>query len=244
MRVVAIIEARMTSSRLPGKVLLPVLGISMLERLITRLRSVSNINEIVVATTTNSQDDIIVELCERLKTQTFRGSELDVFQRVIGAAIFAEAEIIVEITGDCPIIDPNLIEDAVETFKFSKVDYLSNCEIQTYPAGMEIQVVNLQALVRSYSMTNSLLDKEHVTLHIRKNPELFKHMHITAPLHLHAPELSVTLDERADFELITFIIEQLEPMNFYFGCGEIVNLLKSNKKMATLNAGVLRKGDT
>ena len=244
MRVVAIIEARMTSSRLPGKVLLPVLGISMLERLITRLKSVSNINEIIVATTTNSQDDIIVELCERLKTRTFRGSELDVFQRVIGAAIFAEAEIIVEITGDCPIIDPNLIEDAVEIFKFSKVDYLSNCEIQTYPAGMEIQVVNLQALVRSYSMTNSLLDKEHVTLHIRKNPELFKHMHITAPLNLLAPELSVTLDERADFELITFIIEQLEPTNFYFGCGEIVNLLRSNKKMATLNSGVRRKGDT
>ena len=244
MRVVAIIEARMTSSRLPGKVLLPVLGISMLERLITRLKSVSNINEIVVATTTNSQDDIIVELCERLKTRTFRGSELDVFQRVIGASIFAEAEIIVEITGDCPIIDPKLIEDAVETFKFSKVDYLSNCEIQTYPAGMEIQVINLQALVRSYSMTNSLLDKEHVTLHIRKNPELFKHMHITAPLNLLAPELSVTLDERADFELITFIIEQLEPTNFYFGCGEIVNLLRSNKKMATLNSGVRRKGDT
>jgi spore coat polysaccharide biosynthesis protein SpsF len=244
MRVVAIIEARMTSSRLPGKVLLPVLGISMLERLITRLKSVSNIDEIVVATTTNSQDDLIVELCESLKTRTFRGSELDVFQRVIGAAIFAEAEIIVEITGDCPIIDPNLIENAVETFKFSKVDYLSNCEIQTFPAGMEIQVVKLQALVRSYSMTNSLLDKEHVTLHIRKNPELFKHMHITAPLNLLAPELSVTLDERADFELITFVIEQLEPTNFYFGCGEIVNLLKSNEKMATLNSGVRRKGDT
>ena len=93
-------------------------------------------------------------------------------------------------------------------------------------------------------MTNSLLDKEHVTLHIRKNPELFKHMHITAPLNLLAPELSVTLDERADFELITFIIEQLEPTNFYFGCGEIVNLLRSNKKMATLNSGVRRKGDT
>ena len=93
-------------------------------------------------------------------------------------------------------------------------------------------------------MTTSLLDQEHVTLHIRKNPELFKHMHVTAPLNLFAPKLSVTLDEIADFELITFVIEQLEPKNFYFGCVDIVSLLKSNKQMATLNSGVRRKGDT
>jgi spore coat polysaccharide biosynthesis protein SpsF len=244
MRVVAIIEARMTSSRLPGKVLLPVLGITMLERLITRLQTVSSINEIVVATTINSQDNPIVELCESLKVQTFRGSELNVFQRVIEAAKFSEADLIVEITGDCPLIDPILVRQAIETFKSSEADYLSNCEIQTYPAGMEIQVVKLAALVKSYSMTSCLLDREHVTLHIRKNPKLFKHIHITAPKNLYAPEFSVTLDERADFELITFVIEKLEPADLFFGCSEIIDLLKRNLHVANMNSHVRRKGDT
>jgi spore coat polysaccharide biosynthesis protein SpsF len=244
MRVVAIIEARMTSSRLPGKVLMPVLGVTMLERLIARLQTVHSINEIVVATTVSSQDNPIVELCESLKTRTFRGSELNVFQRVIEAAEFAEADSIVEITGDCPLIDPILVGEAIETFKFSEADYLSNCEIQTYPVGMEIQIVKLAALVKSYSMTSSLLDREHVTLHIRANPQLFKHIHITAPMDLYAPELSVTLDERADLEVITFVVEKLEAKNKFFGCAEIISLLKKNVWVADINSSVRRKGDT
>ena len=166
------------------------------------------------------------------------------FQRVIDAAKFAEADTIVEITGDCPLIDPILVGEAVETFKFSNADYLSNCERQTYPLGMEIQIMKLEALTKSYSMTDSLLDQEHVTLHIRKNPKLFKHIHVTAPINLNAPELSVTMDERADFELISFVIESLEPKNLFFGCGEIINLLKRNVRMGNINSGVQRKGDT
>lgn len=244
MKVVAIIEARMTSTRLPGKVMMQSLGITMLERLIVRLRSVSNLDEVVVATTINPDDDPIVELCKSLCIRSFRGSELNVFERVIAASHSAEADVIVEITGDCPLIDPKLVESAINAFLLSESDYLSNCEKQTFPLGMEIQVIKLSSLKESYSMTNSELDREHVTLHIRRNPGTFKQTHLTAPPELNAPQFSVTLDEIADYELITYVIESLEPTNFYFGCNEIVELLRENSTKALINSEVKRKGDT
>ena len=244
MVVVATIEARMTSKRLPGKVMAECMGITMLERLVTRLRSVSNIDEIVIATTTNSEDDILVELASNLGVRFFRGSEDNVFDRVIQAALFARADTVVEITGDCPLLDPVLVEQMVEIFRFNSCDYLSNCESPSFPAGMEIQVVSLQALVKSYQMTDSVLDREHVTLHIRKNPELFRQMHLIAPLGLRFPEFSVTLDESADLEVIRAVIENLETSNPLFGCENIIHFLNQNQNIAKLNMNVTRKGDT
>jgi spore coat polysaccharide biosynthesis protein SpsF len=244
MKVVAIIEARMTSTRLPGKVMLHSLGMSMLERLVLRLRSVSNIDEVIVATTTNPEDDTIVNLCNSLSIRSFRGSELNVFERVIAAGHFSCADVVVEITGDCPLIDPRLVEKAVDSFLQTNPDYLSNCEKQTFPAGMEIQVVKLSSLIKSYSMTTSELDREHVTLHIRMNPEVFEQIHLKAPPELYAPQFSVTLDEYPDYELINFVIESLEPNGFYFGCDSIIELLRENATKAMVNSDVKRKGDT
>jgi spore coat polysaccharide biosynthesis protein SpsF len=243
MTVVATIEARMTSKRLPGKVMANCRGISMLERLATRLRSVSNIDEVLIATTTNSEDDVVVELASNLGVRFFRGSEDNVFDRVIQAATFAGADTVVEITGDCPLLDPVLVEQMVEIFRCNSIDYLSNCESPSFPAGMEIQVVSLQALIKSYKMTNSVLDREHVTLHIRKNPEQFRQMHLIAPLSLRFPELSVTLDESADLEVIRAVIENLETSNPLFGCEDIVQFLNQNPHIAKLNKSVARKGD-
>ena len=244
MTVIATIEARMTSKRLPGKVMAECMGITMLERLITRLRSVSNIDEVVIATTTNSEDDILVELASNLGIRFFRGNEDNVFDRVIQTAKFAGADTVVEITGDCPLLDPVLVEQMVQIFRFNSIDYLSNCESPSYPAGMEIQVVSLQALMKSYQMTDSALDREHVTLHIRKHPEVFRQMHLIAPLGLRFPELSVTLDESEDLEVIKAVIENLETLNPLFGCEEIVQFLNQNQDIAKLNIGVYRKGDT
>jgi spore coat polysaccharide biosynthesis protein SpsF len=109
---------------------------------------------------------------------------------------------------------------------------------------MEIQVVSLQALMKSYQMTDSALDREHVTLHIRKHPEVFRQMHLIAPLGLRFPELSVTLDESEDLEVIKAVIENLETLNPLFGCEEIVQFLNQNQDIAKLNIDVYRKGDT
>jgi spore coat polysaccharide biosynthesis protein SpsF len=206
--------------------------------------SVPNIEEIVVATTDNPEDDVLVNLMSFLGVRYYRGSEKDVFGRVIDAATTVNAGIIVEITGDCPLIDPILVEQMIEIYLNNSCDYLSNCETPSYLTGMEIQIISLDSLKKSYVMTENPLDREHVTLHMRNNPEIFNQFHIIAPVDLRYPNLSVTLDEQSDLEVINSVIEHLEYLNPLFGCKEIIEFLKNNESIANLNKHVIRKGDT
>jgi spore coat polysaccharide biosynthesis protein SpsF len=244
MKIVAIIEARTGSSRLPGKVLLECNNKSMIERLLIRLQSVDLFDDIIVATTNNSLDNRFVELLNSLGIKYFRGDEENVFDRVIKCAEFTGAQVIVEISGDCPIIDPKIVTEMIKLFLSTDVDYLSNCEISTYPLGMAVEIISLEALKKSYSMTTSKLDREHVTLHIRKNPSIFKVLNVTAPENLYHPELSVTLDEPSDFTVISKIIHYLEPLDALFDCEQIIDFLIENPQIAKLNSSVIRKGDT
>jgi len=206
MKIVSTIEARMTSSRLPGKPMLKVNNRSMLEHLVIRLKSINLIDEIVLATTTNSPDDLLVKEADKLGIKIHRGDENNVMKRVIEAGESVKADVIVEITGDCPIIDPKIIEESINIFKSNSYDYVSNALIRTYPDGMDTQVFLLSTLKNSYSMTNSEKDYEHVTLHIRNNPEIFTHYNMIAPSKIRRPELGLTLDEIKDYELIKKII--------------------------------------
>lgn len=245
MKVVATIEARMTSSRLPGKVLLPALGKPMLHHLIQRLRAVPSIDEIVIATTTNATDDVLVQFAAHEGVFVSRGSEDDVMGRVIGAAQSRNADVIVEITGDCPIIDPDIVEQTIRVFFHNQsAVYASNGHFRSYPDGMDTQVFHLETLMRSASMTNDALDREHVTLHIRNHPELFPAVHLIAPPSMHWPELGLTLDEPADYRLLTKIIEALAPIDPLFGCLDVLRLLKQNPDWVAINRDVTRKGDT
>ena len=187
MNIVSIIEARMNSKRLPGKVLLPAQKISMLEHLVERLKTIKIIDQIVVATTVNSKDDEIVELCQKKEINFFRGSEEDVMGRVICAAEKYFADLIVEITADCPLIDPNIVDQIIRIFLANNVDYVSNAIVRSYPDGMDTQVFSLKTLKTSYEMVNSDLEKEHVTLHIRNNPNLFSHINVIAPKNIYYP---------------------------------------------------------
>src|SRR3954470_1753619 len=139
-RVVATIEARMTSSRLPGKVLLPAVGKPLLELMVARLRRSRHVDEIVIATTEDASSDPLEELAERLGIGCFRGSENDVLARVLGAAQAYDAEWIVEVTGDCPLIEPVVVDRVVERFAEGGADYCSNTLEQTFPRGMDVQV--------------------------------------------------------------------------------------------------------
>lgn len=244
MKIVAIVEARMTSSRLPGKVLLPVLGRPLLHHLITRLKAVSSLDEIVLATTVNAIDDILEAFAKDEGIGCFRGSEDDVMARVIGAAESANADVIVEITGDCPIIDPEIVEQVIQMYKACKADYVSNTQVRSYPDGMDTQVVRLEALKRSAAITDDPLDHEHVTLHIRNHPELFAHVHLVAPPEMHWPELGLTLDEEADYRLLKKIIETLTPQNPLFNCHDVVRLLRQNPDWVDMNRAIVRKGDS
>jgi spore coat polysaccharide biosynthesis protein SpsF len=242
-QIVAIIEARMTSSRLPGKVLMKILERPILHYMIDRLKAVTLIDRIVLATTINSTDDILVEFAKDEGIDFFRGSEEDVMLRVIEAADFANADIIVEVTGDCPIIDPEIIEQTISMYNNNNVDYVSNGHVRSYPDGMDTQVYSLETLKRSISMTNDLLDHEHVTLHIRNNPKLFTRINLIAPPEVYWPELGLTLDERSDYDLLKIIIKHFIKTPL-FSCLDVVKYLRKNQHLVEINNNVKRKGDS
>jgi spore coat polysaccharide biosynthesis protein SpsF len=245
MKFVATIEARMTSTRLPGKVMLEAAGKPMLEHLVERLKLVKSIDEIVIATTKNSTDDLMEEFSDRLRVKVFRGDEDNVMSRVIEAGKSANADVIVEITGDCPIIDHEIIEQTIQVYKHNSADYVSNNNIRSYPDGMDVQVFALEKLIESSKMTNNALDQEHVTLHIRNNPELFSRINLHSTPELYLPDLGLTLDEQEDYVLLKNIIEYFyDKGNPYFSCNDVVRYLKENPDLLKINSHIVRKGDT
>jgi spore coat polysaccharide biosynthesis protein SpsF len=241
MKVVATIEARMNSTRLPGKMLLPVNGKPILLHLVNRIRQVSSIDEIVLATTSNTTDDDLAAFAETNNLKYFRGSEENVMSRVIEAADSAKAEVIVEIIGDCPLIDPGIVEQTIQMFLHNSCDYVYNRQVPSFPDGMDVQVYKLDTLKKSAAMTDDQLDYEHVTRHIRQHPEIFSHMHLVAPPELHWPDLELLLDEEDDYEFLKIIIEHFGDQNPYFSCREIVELLQCRPELLSINHGVKRR---
>lgn len=243
MKIVCTIEARMSSTRLPGKVLMKVSGFTFLEHIIKRLSVVKLIDEIVIATSINSKDDKIVELAKSRKFKFYRGSEDDVMSRVLNASKMESADIIVEITGDCPMIDPRIVEQMINIFLKNDVDYVSNARYRSYPDGMDVEVFSYKALKKSSLITNDVKDREHVTLHIQNNPKLFSSINVVAPPELFWPDLGLTLDELSDYKFIKVIIDHLFKKNPYFSCGEIISFLKKNRELLEINNKVKRKGN-
>ena len=241
---VATIEARMSSSRLPGKVLLPAAGKPMLQHVFERLKQVDSLSDIVLATTLNQPDDVLEGFAREMGMLCFRGSEDDVLSRVIGAAEKAGADVVVEISGDCPLIDPELISQCIEIHKNNKADFVSNSLIPSYPGGMDVAVFSLDVLKKSELMAKDPLHREHVCLNIVEHPEIFSRLNVIAPPKLYWPDLHVLLDELDDYELIHHLIEQLSGQDPYFDCYQIINYIKSNPKIRQINSRVNRKGAT
>lgn len=242
-KIIAIVEARMTSSRLPGKHLLEVNGRPIIGHLIDRLKAVFLIDQIVIAMTVRNNDDPLEAYAISLGVEVFRGNENDVMGRVLNAAQVYEADIICEVTGDCPIIDPVLIEQAIKTYQINQVSYVNNGRFGL-PDGMGCQVFGTKDLILSESLTQEPLDREHVTLHIKRNPEIFPAIYIPALATYRWPELEVTLDEKADYILLKNIIEYFEPTNPLFGCLDVIQLLKQRPYLLSINHAVVRKGNT
>ena len=181
----------------------------------------------------------------RLRVKVCRGDEENVMSRVIEAGKSANADVIVEITGDCPIIDHEIIEQTIQVYKHNSVDYVSNNNIRSYPDGMDVQVFALEKLIESSKMTNNALDQEHVTLHIRNNPELFSRINLHSTPELYLPDLGLTLDEQEDYVLLKNIIEYFYDKDHpYFSCNDVVNYLKENPDLLKINSHIVRKGDT
>lgn len=164
---VAIVQARMTSSRLPGKVLADICGKAALQRQIERIQQAKRVDKIMVATTTNASDDPIVELCGRLGVDVFRGDEADVLERFRGAAEAAGATAVVRLTADCPMIDPDVLDGVVELFNEGCWDYVSNCNERTFPDGLDVEVFTRAALEEAAEKATAPFQREHVTPYMR-----------------------------------------------------------------------------
>lgn len=240
-KIVATIEARMTSSRLPGKVLMPIGGKPALEQLVERLKKSKYLDEIVVATTINDADQPIVDLALKLGVSYFQGSEVDVLGRVLGAANSAKAEIIVEITGDCPFVDWRLVDRGIEEFFASPVDYASNTVEDTFPNGFDVQVFPVAVLAEVAGLTQDPIDRTHVSYYIYTHPEKYRIHNWTASPECFGPELRVTLDEEADYAALKMIFEKLAPQNPDFSAVDVVKLLRDNPEIIQINKNVRQK---
>lgn len=247
-KIVASIEARMTSKRLPGKVLKEFCdGKPMLQVLIERLRASRYLADIVVATTNNTTDDPIVRLCEGMGVSYFRGSEEDVLGRVIGAVASVAGDIIVEVTGDCPVLDPVVVDYVIESYlsNYPKFDYVCNTglgdlEQHAIPLGMDVQVFTYQDLARIGSLSTDPDDREHVSLYFYRDGGCNHYSLLNVPI----PErwrrgypVRLTVDTAEDYLVVQKIYESLHASNV-FTLEEILNFCDTHPEIVAMNANV------
>lgn len=241
MRTVAIVQARMRSTRLPGKVLRPILGRPMLEHLIERLRRVPELDDVVVATTLDPSCQPIEDLARKVGAGCFRGSEDDVLDRVLRAARSAAADVIVEITGDCPLIDPPTVSRVIQAFRASDVDYCSNVLVRTYPRGLDTQVFPTAVLEEVARLTDDPADHEHVSLYIYEHPERFRLLNVESGHGRALGDLRLTVDTPEDFALIREIYTRLHPSKPDFALADVLALLEREPALRAMNEHVPQK---
>lgn len=241
MRTVIVVQARMTSTRLPGKVLKEVLGKPLLEYLVERLQRVRAADAFAVATTLNDTELPIIALCNRLGVPVTRGSEHDVLARYHEAALAMKADVVVRVTSDCPIIDPKVIDEVIGFYHdhAEQYDYLSNALIHSYPYGMSAEVFSFKVLDEAYREAVAEPEREHVTPFIYTRPERYRIGHVTYPRDLSAHRW--TVDTPEDFELVRRLIEALYPVNRDFGMEHILEILDENPDWQLINAHVRQK---
>ncbi len=241
MKTVIIVQARMTSTRLPGKVLQTVLGKPLLEYQIERLQRVRLANQVVIATTTNRADQPIVDLADRLAICYFRGSEPDVLSRYYEAACLYQADTIVRITSDCPLIDPTVVDRVIQFYQehHPHLDYVSNCLQRSYPRGLDTEVFSFTALAEAFALAQTTAQREHVTPFFYQQPDRYRLATIQSPTD--QSHHRWTVDTREDFELIRRILAALYPHQPTFGWQEVLQLLDRHPDWVRLNAHVEQK---
>lgn len=244
MKIGAIIQARMSSKRLPGKITkeLPYgSGITALGQVIGRLKKCRTLDEIIVATTTDKTDAGVPALAKKAGAKDFRGSLDDVLARYYLAAKKFRLDVIVRITGDCPCVDPVLVDTLVRRHLVAKADYTANVVKLTYPDGLDIEVFNFAALETAYERAREVADREHVTSWLRHHPELFKIVSCEAPGGFRWPEMRVTLDTTEDYTLLCAVYDYLYTPHKAFSFREVTRLLEKKPWLQLINKRSLSK---
>ncbi|MGE7836040.1 cytidylyltransferase domain-containing protein [Viridibacillus arvi] len=238
MTVTAIIQARMGSTRLPGKILKEVNDKPLLAYQLERIAHSKFIDKIVIATTVDQKDDVIVEFCENNDVEYYRGSENDVLSRYYEAAEQFGGETIVRLTSDCPLIDPEIVDQTIQHFIDNDFDYVSNAIEPTYPRGLDVEVFTKESFKKVYEEATLPRDREHVTAYyyttkdfeissIKNNIDYSKHRW--------------TVDTMEDFHLIKLIIENLYINNPLFTLEDIIELLRKHPEWCEINSHIEQK---
>lgn len=236
--VLGILQARVSSSRLPGKVLKPILGVPMLRHQLDRVRRARSMDAFIVATSTDASDDAIEALCAAAGVGCFRGSLDDVLDRFYQAALAYNPQHVVRLTGDCPLIDPDLIDRVVEFYLAGNFDHAGNAVEPMFPDGLDVEVLRFQVLEYAWRHASLPSHREHVTLFVHRSPDRFRvgsYRNVTDLSHLRW-----TVDEPEDFELIRRIYEALYPKNPAFTTEDILAFLSSQPDLLDLNRGIRR----
>jgi len=240
-KIVLIVQARMGATRLFGKPLNRVLEKPLLSYQIERLRRAKKVDEIVIATTDKAQDQEIVNLCVLEGVPVFRGSEDDVLDRYYQAAKAYQAEVVIRVTGDCPLIDPKIIDEVVDFYlsKLPPCDYVSNSLERTYPRGLDVEIFSFQVLDKAFHQAKKPEEREHVTLYFYEHPESFSLGSFKQAVD--QSHLRWTVDTEEDFELISLIIKSLYPTKPNFTTEDILEQLQKHPEWASINAHIKQK---
>lgn len=239
MKRVCLVQARMGSTRVPGKVLRDLLGRPMLIRQLERLAACRSIDEIVIATTTNPSDDTVAQAADEAGIRVFRGPEDDVLARLVGAAQMARADVVVRVTADCPLIDPGTTDRVIDelTGNAGDCDYASNVVRRTYPRGLDAEALFVDTLLRVHRLAGTPAEREHVTLTIRSTRRgLFVIRSVEDTVD--NSDLRWTVDEERDFTLVQRLFEELDLTNVVLPYAEILAHVRAHPELARMNQGV------
>ena len=237
-RVIAIIQARMGSTRLPGKVLKDLEGDTVLARVLARVKRAATISEVLVATSDAAGDDVIVTECKRLGTKVFRGNENDVLDRYYRAAQFSRAETVVRITADCPLIDPQITDKTVNEFLKNRPDYASNTLIRTYPRGLDTEVCTIHALESAWRDASEPYQRTHVMPFLYQHPDRFKLLAVQGEKN--CSDLRWTLDTAEDLEFLLAVYSRFGGRDD-FGWQDVLAVLEREPDLLLINRHIAQK---
>lgn len=241
MKVVAIVQARMGSTRLQGKVMKEILSKPVILWDLDRISLSKLIDEVIVAIPYSKENDVIINTIKEYNDKIIitRGSEDDVLDRYYQAAVQANADVVVRITSDCPLIDPVVIDNVIEQFLDGDCDYCSNSLTRTYPRGLDTEVFSFKALEEAWNEANKDHEREHVTPYIIENPDKFKLLNVANDIDL--SHLRWTLDTKEDFEFIKAVYKRIYPKKQLFLMDDVLELMDKEPELIDINRYIEQK---
>jgi spore coat polysaccharide biosynthesis protein SpsF len=237
-KIAIIVQARMSSSRLPGKVMMPILGKSLLARMLERLQMIKHEAIIIIATSINAEDDVIEQEAKELNMPCYRGSINNLLERHYMASIKYDADVVLKIPSDCPLIDPRIVDEVIGFFLEHKgrYDYVSNLHPATWPDGNDVEIMTLPCLVKTWRLAERQLELEHTTPYIWENPLQFNIGNVSWSSGLdYSMSYRFTIDYKEDYDFIARVYEELYPANPAFSCDDILQLLTEKPEIFELN---------